>query len=91
MTLQDIYSKEGDFDDEDDSDWEPLERHIPVVKWFCVNCTMVNIDDAIYCHVWSCQLLLWCTYLSPILIPYINLTQDAFYISCSSSLASNTF
>ncbi|KAJ9567395.1 hypothetical protein OSB04_003361 [Centaurea solstitialis] len=54
MTLQDMYSKEGDFDDEDDSDWEPLERHIPhipVIKWFCVNCTMVNIDDAIYCHI----------------------------------------
>ncbi|XP_024969089.1 histone deacetylase 15 isoform X2 [Cynara cardunculus var. scolymus] len=51
MTLQDIYSKEGDFDDEDDSDWEPLEKHIPVVKWFCVNCTMVNVDDAIYCHI----------------------------------------
>lgn len=51
MTLQDIYNKEGDFDDEDDSDWEPLEKHIPVVKWFCVNCTMVNVDDAIYCHI----------------------------------------
>lgn len=61
MTLQDMYNKEGDFDDEDDSDWDPLEtpleKHITIVKWFCVNCTMVNFDDAIYCHVWSCQLL----------------------------------
>ncbi|GKE08297.1 histone deacetylase 15, partial [Tanacetum coccineum] len=55
MTLQDIYNKDGDFDSEDDSDWEPLERqlenHITIVKWFCINCTMVNFGDTIYCHI----------------------------------------
>lgn len=51
MTLQDMYNKEGDFDDEDDSDWEPVEKHLSIVRWFCVNCTMVNVDDAIYCHM----------------------------------------
>lgn len=57
MTLQDMYNKEGDFDDEDDSDWDPLEQQITIVKWNCVNCTMVNLDDAIYCHVWLFQFL----------------------------------
>ncbi|KAL7606637.1 histone deacetylase 15 [Lactuca sativa] len=51
MSLQDMYNKEGDFDDEDDSDWEPLEKHLTIVKWFCVNCTMVNVDGAFYCHM----------------------------------------
>ncbi|XP_071710989.1 histone deacetylase 15 [Rutidosis leptorrhynchoides] len=51
MTLQDMYTKEGDFDDEDDSDWDPLESQIMIVKWNCVNCTMANLDDAIYCHI----------------------------------------
>lgn len=52
MSLQDMYNKEGDFDDEDDdSDWDPLEQHLTIVKWFCVNCTMVNVDGATYCHI----------------------------------------
>lgn len=51
MTLEDMYNKEGDFDDEDDSDWDPLEKDIKIVKWNCVNCTMVNVDDAMYCHI----------------------------------------
>ncbi|KAK9066623.1 hypothetical protein SSX86_013946 [Deinandra increscens subsp. villosa] len=51
MTLEDIYGKDGDFDEEDDSDWEPVEKHITIATWFCVNCTLVNVDDAIYCHI----------------------------------------
>ncbi|PWA71675.1 histone deacetylase 15 [Artemisia annua] len=55
LTLQDIYNKEGDFDSEDDSDWDPLEKqlenHITIVKWFCINCTMVNFGDTLYCHI----------------------------------------
>ncbi|KAD4888847.1 hypothetical protein E3N88_20920 [Mikania micrantha] len=51
MTLEDIYDKDGDYDEEDDSDWEPVEKHMPIATWFCVNCTLVNIDDAIYCHI----------------------------------------
>ncbi|KAL4584198.1 hypothetical protein LXL04_008790 [Taraxacum kok-saghyz] len=51
MSLQDMYNKEGDFDSEDDSDWDPLEKPLTIAKWFCVNCTMVNVDGAFYCHI----------------------------------------
>ncbi|KAI7743662.1 hypothetical protein M8C21_031030, partial [Ambrosia artemisiifolia] len=51
MTLEDMYGKDGDFDDEDDSDWEPVEKNLTVATWFCVNCTLLNLDDAIYCHI----------------------------------------
>ncbi|XP_027168937.1 histone deacetylase 15 [Coffea eugenioides] len=52
MTLEDIYNKEYNFDDDDDdSDWDPLEKNIEVLKWFCVNCTMVNFDDVVHCDV----------------------------------------
>ena len=75
LTLQDIYNKEGDFDSEDDSDWDPLEKqlgdHITIVKWFCINCTMVNFGDTIYCHVWSC-------FMIPALI-FIYLIQNGFF------------
>lgn len=56
MTLEDIYNKEYNFDDDDDdSDWDPLEKNIEVLKWFCVNCTMVNFDDVVHCDVcFSC-------------------------------------
>lgn len=64
MTLEDIYGKDGDFDDEDDSDWDPLEKQITIATWFCVNCTLVNVDDAIYCHVCSCQVLFMIQYFS---------------------------
>lgn len=52
MSLEDMYNKQYDFDeDEDDSDWEPLQKHIEIVKWFCANCTMVNLDDVVHCDV----------------------------------------
>ena len=56
MTLEDIYNKEYNFDDDDDdSDWDPLEKNIEVLKWFCVNCTMVNFADVVHCDVcFSC-------------------------------------
>ncbi|XP_031404324.1 histone deacetylase 15 isoform X2 [Punica granatum] len=38
-------------DDEEDSDWEPLKRHVEILKWFCTNCTMVNLDDVVHCDV----------------------------------------
>ncbi|KAL2462854.1 Histone deacetylase 15 [Forsythia ovata] len=56
MTLEDMYNTQYDFndeDDDDDSDWEPFENHhvVEIAKWFCVNCTMVNLDDVDYCNV----------------------------------------
>ncbi|XP_048329333.2 histone deacetylase 15 [Ziziphus jujuba] len=51
MTLQDMYNNQNLFDDDDDdSDWEPLQKHVEIVKWFCTNCTMVNFDVA-YCDI----------------------------------------
>ncbi|KAK1562315.1 hypothetical protein Q3G72_009946 [Acer saccharum] len=52
MTVQDMYNKESfDDEDEDDSDWEPMQKHVEIKKWFCTNCTMVNLDDVdiVYC------------------------------------------
>lgn len=55
MTLEDMYNKHYDFDeDDDDSDWDPSESNTEVLKWFCVNCTMVNYDDVIHCDVCFC-------------------------------------
>lgn len=51
MTFQDIYKEEyDDIDDEDeDSDWEPSQDNTK--KWFCTNCTMVNLDDVLHCDI----------------------------------------
>ncbi|KAL7178771.1 hypothetical protein ACSBR1_042180 [Camellia fascicularis] len=52
MTLEDMYNNQYDFDDDDDdSDWEPSQKLTTVVKWFCVNCTMVNLDDVVHCDI----------------------------------------
>ncbi|KAJ4961306.1 hypothetical protein NE237_021216 [Protea cynaroides] len=54
LTFQDIYSQqEGYFDDDDDSDsdWEPLQKHVVSKKWACTNCTMVNLDDDLPCDI----------------------------------------
>ncbi|KAG5536248.1 hypothetical protein RHGRI_023883 [Rhododendron griersonianum] len=52
MTLEDMYNNQYDFDDEDDdSDWEPVQKPAAVVKWFCVNCTMVNLGDDSHCDI----------------------------------------
>ncbi|KAH7675268.1 Histone deacetylase family protein [Dioscorea alata] len=48
-TLQDLY-KEEFYDDDDDSDWEPV-HHFVMKKWFCTNCTMPNFDDVSHCDV----------------------------------------
>lgn len=54
MTLEDMYNARYNFDeDDDDSDWEPSEKQIEVPRWFCVNCTMVNVEDVSNCEV-SC-------------------------------------
>lgn len=52
MTFQDMYNNQDLFDDDDDdSDWEPLQKRIDVMKWFCTNCTMVNLNDVVHCEV----------------------------------------
>ncbi|XP_039045347.1 histone deacetylase 15-like isoform X2 [Hibiscus syriacus] len=52
LTIQDIYNQDAfDDDDEDDSDWEPVQKSIDIMKWFCTNCTMVNIDDVVHCDI----------------------------------------
>ncbi|CAN7000622.1 unnamed protein product [Brassica rapa subsp. trilocularis] len=57
MTFQDIYDADAllnEEDEEDDSDWEPLQQQMmPVefVKWCCVNCTMSNPGDMVHCHI----------------------------------------
>lgn len=60
MTFQDMYENQNLFDDDDDdSDWEPLQK---VVKWFCTNCTMVNFDDIVHCDVCLWFMLLYVHY-----------------------------
>ncbi|KAE8736481.1 Histone deacetylase 15 [Hibiscus syriacus] len=53
LTLQDMFNNHNAFDDdeEDDSDWEPVQKHIEILKWFCTNCTMVNLDDVFHCDI----------------------------------------
>lgn len=57
MTFQDIYDADAllnEEDEEDDSDWEPLQQQMmPVefVKWCCVNCTMSNPGDMVHCYI----------------------------------------
>ncbi|KAG6752956.1 hypothetical protein POTOM_042997 [Populus tomentosa] len=53
LTFLDIHDN-GDFfdeDEEDDSDWEPVQKHVELIKWFCINCTMVNLGDGVVCDL----------------------------------------
>nr|ASU54226.1 histone deacetylase [Hevea brasiliensis] len=52
MTSQDMYNNQDLFDDDDDdSDWEPLQKRVHIMKWFCTNCTMVNLNDVVHCDI----------------------------------------
>lgn len=57
MTLEEMYNSQYDFgdDEDDDSDWEPsaLPDHnvVEIPKWFCLNCTVVNIGADFHCDV----------------------------------------
>lgn len=57
MTLEEMYNNQYDFgdDEDDDSDWEPLSlpEHnvIEIPKWFCLNCTLLNVGDESHCVV----------------------------------------
>lgn len=58
MTLEDMYNTPYDFDEDEDedSDWEPFENHhvVEIAKWFCVNCTIFNLDNFDHCNVSKC-------------------------------------
>lgn len=49
-TLEDLFFFNGE--EEDDSDWEPASRLV-VNRWFCLNCTMPNVDEITHCMVRS--------------------------------------
>ncbi|XP_015944226.1 histone deacetylase 15 [Arachis duranensis] len=56
LTFQDMYLNQYAFDDEDDddSDWEPFQlpvSRVEVIKWFCKNCTMANLDGVVLCDI----------------------------------------
>ncbi|XWS37678.1 hypothetical protein CRYUN_Cryun19dG0065800 [Craigia yunnanensis] len=53
LTFQDMYYNQDAFDDdgEDDSDWEPVQKHVEILKWFCNNCTMFNLEDVVRCDI----------------------------------------
>lgn len=66
MTLEEMYyNSQYDFgdDEDDDSDWEPsaLPAHdvMEIPKWFCLNCTMLNIGDDSHCDVGINCILFW--------------------------------
>ncbi|CAL5198538.1 unnamed protein product [Lathyrus oleraceus] len=54
LTFKDMYENKELFeeDDEEDTDWEPcpVEKSVEVIKWFCKNCTMDNLDNDICCE-----------------------------------------
>ena len=47
-----MYEQEGSLeDDEDDNGWSPYRAFAVRTKWFCINCTMPNLDDALHCDM----------------------------------------
>lgn len=78
-TFQDLYMQ-GHYDDEDDddSDWEPVNQFI-LKKWFCTNCTMPNFDDVCHCDVCVIFSLLFTDAFALIVLdePY------SMYVTCS--------
>lgn len=47
-TLQDLFFANDE--EEDDSDWDPTSSLV-LNRWFCLNCTMPNVDDITHCLV----------------------------------------
>jgi len=48
-----LYGHEGSLEDyEDDNGWSPYGDFAVHTKWFCINCTMPNLDDTLHCGVW---------------------------------------
>ncbi|KAL6647008.1 hypothetical protein ACP70R_014445 [Stipagrostis hirtigluma subsp. patula] len=46
-TLEDLFLFNDE--EEDDSDWEPAATRLVVNRWFCLNCTMPNMDEITHC------------------------------------------
>lgn len=47
-----LYEQGGSLeDDEDDNDWSPYGDFAVRTKWFCINCTMPNLDDTLHCDL----------------------------------------
>lgn len=45
-----LYGHEGSLEDyEDDNGWSPYGDFAVHTKWFCINCTMPNLDDTLHC------------------------------------------
>ena len=59
LTFQDIHGNKDFFDedDEDDSDWEPVQKHVELIKWFCINCTMLILAMVLSVMYVSCHIL----------------------------------
>lgn len=55
LTFQDLYQSQElfDEDDEEDDDWDPtqLQKCLEVIKWFCKNCTMDNLNNDVCCQI----------------------------------------
>ncbi|KAK8558188.1 hypothetical protein V6N13_073861 [Hibiscus sabdariffa] len=51
VMIQDMYNNQDASDDEDGSDWEPVQKCVEIMKWFCTNCTMVNLNDTVHCDI----------------------------------------
>ncbi|CAN1245196.1 Histone deacetylase 15 [Linum grandiflorum] len=54
LTFQDMCNDvdwfEDEEDEEEDSDWEPVAKPVmEMLSWFCVNCTMMNLDCVVHC------------------------------------------
>lgn len=47
-TLEDLFFANDE--EEDDSDWDPASSLV-LNRWFCLNCTMPNVDDITHCLV----------------------------------------
>jgi len=47
-----LYEHESSLeDDEDDNGWSPYRAFAVRTKWFCINCTMPNLDNALHCDM----------------------------------------
>ncbi|CAN8269095.1 unnamed protein product [Cochlearia groenlandica] len=54
MTFHDIYGADALLDEdeeEEDSDWEPMQTPVEFVRWCCINCTMANPGDMVHCFI----------------------------------------
>ncbi|XP_024524977.1 histone deacetylase 15 isoform X3 [Selaginella moellendorffii] len=48
-----VYGEWDEADEEEDEDWEPGSTLELRVRWFCVNCTMPNVEESTHCKLCS--------------------------------------